>query len=114
MNVVSEEGCCKGSYCTHISSLEWQLNLGFNDCDYRKAVLVKWKEVKGVNATYGKLLQVCCEVDTPSVAEVICYVLRSRVHGEYVDASVECFAGSNYLYNNSACVCVVCHTEHAD
>lgn len=47
--------------------------------NYRRAVLRKWKELNGDDATYGKLLRVCCEENVASVAEAICDVLKSRV-----------------------------------
>lgn len=35
--------------------------------------------MKGIHATYGQLLRVCCEEHVTPVAEAICDVLRSRV-----------------------------------
>ena len=46
---------------------------------YRRAILRKWKELKGSNATYGNLLRICCKEHLASVAEVICDVLKSRI-----------------------------------
>ena len=51
---------------------------------YRQAVLRKWKKLNGIDATYGKLLRLCCEKDILSLAEAICDMLRSRVDGEFL------------------------------
>ena len=51
---------------------------------YRQAILRKWKELKGADATYGKLLRLCCEHDIQSIAKAICDMLRSRVYGKLV------------------------------
>ena len=48
----------------------------------RQAILRKWKELKGADATYGKLLRLCCENGIQSIAEAICDMLRSRVYGK--------------------------------
>ena len=49
---------------------------------YRLAILRKWKELNGVEATYKKLLRLCCENDIQPIAEAICNMLRSRKYGE--------------------------------
>ena len=50
---------------------------------YRKAILRRWKELNDVEATYGKLLMLCCENDIQSIAEAICIMLKSRQHSEF-------------------------------
>jgi len=39
---------------------------------------MKWKENEGSNATYRKLLRVCCEAKVTSAADKICEVLNAR------------------------------------
>ena len=51
---------------------------------FRRALLKKWKELNGDDATYGKLLRLCCKNDLQSLAEAVCYMLRSRVCGEFI------------------------------
>ena len=37
-----------------------------------------WKEKQGLDATYEKLLKVCCEAEAPDVAGAICKILKNR------------------------------------
>ena len=64
---------------------------------------MKWKELKGVEATYGKLLRLCCENDIQSIAESICNMLRSRRYGEtYVGHSNTIFVSTTVIGSSGA------------
>ena len=67
------------------------MSLNCSESLHRLTILRKWKELKGVEATYGKLLRLCCENEIQSIAESICNMLRSRGYGE------TCVGDSNTL-----------------
>ncbi len=41
-------------------------------------MLIKWKQHKGLEATYMNLLTVCCEARAGDVADAICEVLQNH------------------------------------
>ena len=61
-----------------IADLKWT-HRDSNPILLRRAVLRKWKEKEGFDATYGNLLKLCCKGGDARSANSICAVLKEKV-----------------------------------